>query len=322
MTGIGALACKVFPKVIFRIVRPITRPLPPGIFRGLAWPGVAAYALLELMRLGTPVAEYDRLPDALRPPRSLLPWWLRIWRDRARVAMARLVGFWPEWFSTSRRGGIFRLEGPEDSLRLLGDRSRPLVLVSLHFGPTKLLYQGLRSLGLPVAALTWEEESRMPPHIREILRICDRQAGLEAVPHFFAPGHSYEVVEFLRENRALLVLMSGGGGRHLEVSDGGMTLSLSAGALKLASLVEAGVVPCLIRMGPGGRMILTLGPPLPGADVCNPRRHRAACEQLLRFARPILRASPGQIDSWLLKCLRPCADPVFAASEVSRQAAV
>ena len=322
MTGIVALACKVFPKVIFRVVRPATRSIPLRIFRALAWPGVAAFALLELARLGASFAEYDRLHDALRPPRGRLPWRLRIWRDRARVAMSRLIGFWPEWFSSGRRAALIRLEGHEESLRLLDDRSRPLVLASLHFGPMKMLYYVLRSAGIPVAVMTWDEEKRKPSHVRDILRICDRESGLEGVPRFFAPGNCWEVVEFLRENRVLLVLMSGGGGRHLEVSDGGVTLTLSAGALKIASIVEASVVPCFIVMGPHGRLRLTLGPPLPKAVVCNARRHREACEQFFRFARPILSASPGQIDSWLLKCLKPCPGPVASAPEPSRAAAV
>jgi len=76
--------------------------------------------------------------------------------------------------------------------------------------------------------------------------------------------------------------------------------------LKLASLVDAAVIPCVILAGRDGTTV-ALGGPLDPADVTDRRRHRDACEEISRFFLKAVRSAPGQCDPWLFDRLRPRA---------------
>ncbi len=90
---------------------------------------------------------------------------------------------------------------------------------------------------------------------------------------------------------------------------------LARRALRLASLVDALVVPCIITAGRGGAVKIALADAVDPDAVRDRRRHRAICEQLFRDFLPSLQASPGQCEPWLLGRLRSRAQTAEASLE-------
>jgi len=309
MTGALWLARKLAPGLLRHVVRPLGMVLPPGVFFTLAGPFLAAASALDLAYAGPTFAELGRLPASLRSRRGALAWSLALWHGRTRLRQAKLVCQWSDRLATPRWRGLCRIEGAGSSLAVVGAGTRPVILVTFHFGPLELLYYWFRSHGVRIAWLAADGEACRPPHRRRLLRDCDRANGMEAVPRFFTPGQLPEAADFLKSNGVLLVVATGGSGRALEVRDGDVTLPLASGALRLASMVDSTVVPCWILAGPRGAMTITLGDPLPPADVQDRRRHGEVCRRLLRFFLPPLRTSPAQADAWLLRRLGPAAGP-------------
>src|SRR5262249_39950632 len=155
-----------------------------------------------------------------------------------------------------------------------------------------------------IATLSNTPEADMPPYRQRLHRLCDRANGLESLPRRFLPSQLQDVAEFLQENRVLLVCVTGGGGPAPPLGDPKVELLIGPGSFRLASLVDAVVIPCLVHAGPPGVITIQLGDPVPQSDVNDRRRQRAACEHLFRFALPTLRTSPGQFESWLIERLR------------------
>jgi hypothetical protein len=324
MTRILWLARKPTPEILLYGLRPVGKIVPPPMLWALLRPTVAAVTLLELVYTGPTFADFGRLPASMRPPGRRGAGWLGLWRQRTGLNLAKLAVYWADGLGTPRWARICRVVGPSPSRDLLGAGTRPVVLVTLHFGPYEMLFYGLRARGVPIATLAADGESQCPWHRRRLRETCDRAAGLMGVPRRFSPGQLREVADFLRADRVLLVFASGGTGRPLEVGDRDLSLPLGPGALRLAALLDAALIPCVIVADPRGAMSLVLGEPLPPVTLLDRRRDRETCGQLLRFWAPPLRASPGQSDSWLIRILRPRAAteeiPAVAGSPQFREA--
>jgi hypothetical protein len=304
MTGIFWLARRIAPWLMERGVRPVGKVVGPTVILGIARPFVAVASALELAHDGPTFATFDRLPEGLRPPRGLAGR-LGLWRERTRLNLAKLVSYWSDVLATPRWSRLCRFEGAGSSLEAVLAGSRPVILATLHFGPLEMLYYSLRSRRVPIAILVADGEGRRPPHRVRLLRNCDRGAEIEGLPHLFPTTELREAAEFLLANRVLIVVTTGGSGSGVVSGDDRAGLHLSPGAFRLASLVDALVIPCTITAGRSGSVTIELAEVLPPEILGDRRQHAAACERLCRFFLPAVRSSTGQADPWLLQCLRP-----------------
>jgi hypothetical protein len=304
MTGLAWLARRKIPELLHHMIRPLDRILPAPVIQAAFWPAVWTMALLDLAYLGTPFSAYDRLPGAIRSGRSWWTWRALLVRDRTQVFQARLTGYWAGRLTTSRWRRLCRVEGPAASRHLLKSRTRPAVLVTIHFGPLEMLFGWQRSFGVPIAGMSATMEEYLPRYRSQRLALYDREGGLEGLPRIFLPSQLWEAADFLRGNRVIQVAMSGGRGRATEVSDGGLRLPVATGALRLASLVGADLIPCLIRAECGGVVTIVLDDAVPASELLDRRTHPLVCQRLFRFFSPSLRTHPGQINAWLLDRLR------------------
>ncbi len=303
MTGILWLGRRIAARLMERVVRPFGQVAGPTAALCLVRPFVAVVSALELAYSGPTFAEFERLPTPLRPRRGRLD----LWRQRTRLNLAKCVSYWSDRLATPRWRRLCRFEGSRASLDALGAGARPVVLVTLHFGPVEMLHYWLRSRGVPVAILVAAGEAQRPAHRIRLLHNIDRTTGLGGLAHLIPSTSLWDAADFLNANRVLIVAISGESGTEVDVGSEGVGLPLSPGALRLASLVDALVIPCLISGGRRGAMTVTLADAVDPEAVRDRRRHGAICEDLFRFFLPVLRSSPGQCEPWLLGRLRPCA---------------
>jgi lauroyl/myristoyl acyltransferase len=169
---------------------------------------------------------------------------------------------------------------------------------------------------VPVAVLVAVGEAHRPAHRLRLLRNSDRASGLGGLAHTITTTSLWEAADFLKANRVLIVAVTGGSGTEVEVGRDGIGLVMSPGALRLASLVDALVIPCVIVAGRGGAMTITLADAVDDDDVRDRRRHGSICEDLSRFFIPAVRSSPGQSEPWLLTRLRARPRPDDATNPV------
>ena len=181
---------------------------------------------------------------------------------------------------------------------------RPVILATLHFGPTTAVLPLLRRDGLPAAALIIRDPAERARFRTTLQQIADGVNGLDGVPALIPVADLEQAVDFLRGGHVLVVSVDGPRGRHLRSTVDDDTLSLSTAACQMAAMRQAVIVPCLLTAGPRFRVTMHFGEPVPDALVVDYRRHQAACDHLHREFLPVVRAFPEQCYPVLAAALR------------------
>lgn len=272
--------------------------MPVWLLYTLVWPPAAARTAWEL-RFG-----FGGIVTTL--PRSMWTganWRWRTWRSRVPLNAVKLLLFWPDRFRLPRwrfratSTGIERFE----RARATG---RPVILATLHFGPTTAALPLLRRDGLPVAALLVRDPARAWRFRNALQQIADDVSGLGGVPARIGVADLERAVEFLRAGHLLVLSVDGPRGRHLWSTVDGHTLSLSAAVCQLAAMCQAVILPYLLTAAPSFRVTMHFGEPVPDALVFDYRRHQAACDHLHREFLPVVRTFPEQCYPVLANALR------------------
>jgi lauroyl/myristoyl acyltransferase len=182
--------------------------------------------------------------------------------------------------------------------------TRPVILLSLHFGPPFLLTTLLRAQGLPAAIVAFSGMTSSTAYRRWFEKGPDRAAGLENVSRIIETGCIGEMYDHLAANRILIIDIDAGGGRHLATPHAdGCGFIMSTGALKLAALTNAIVLPCLVTSAPFFGWTIHLGEPIPAISSGDEEQRMAACKHVLREFLPVLRNAPEECSSHLLERL-------------------
>jgi lauroyl/myristoyl acyltransferase len=230
-------------------------------------------------------------------PRSLQ----QIWAGRVAMCMARFIRYWPDklrqprWRSRCQFAGLERLEA-------IIRQGRPVVLATLHYGNLTELYHWLRSRGIGVAFLT---DASVPAYQNRFDVMADRVNGLEGVRRHIGIGHLQlgQVGDFLAvPNRVLVVVMDGYPTRRdVTVRGPGYGLRIAPGALHLAAISRAAVIPCLFVAGTNLRCTIRLGEPLSDDVVADRDQHVLGCQSIVQQLGPWIGAQPEQSDPTLLR---------------------
>lgn len=276
--------------------------LPGSVLWPLLWPIAMLRSAWELGWGGPTFGEFRRIsgPPLLPPGRGLTL--RRLLLGRTQLNLAKLLFLWPEKLA-SGRGVPCRIVGA-DRLAGLGRVGSPALLLTLHFGPTGVFFNWLRARGYPVAVVAMKGRRRLPWYRRYLSRVRDAPNELVGLPSLIEVGRVREMRDHLDAGGLLMVAVDGGHGRHsCSPVVQGLTLSMSTGALRIAALTGAVVIPCLIRSGPLFSLTIHLGEPLAVETVANKVGHPAACQHLLREFLTTLAVAPEECSFELLDSL-------------------
>jgi len=284
-------------------LRSVGSVLPIPVLWSLLGPVAMSRSAWELS-LGRPrFGEFRKLSGTPILPSGERLTRLALILGRTRLNLTKLLFLWPEWLA---RGRVVkcRITGA-DRLQAPGERGSPALLLTLHFGPMNILLNWLRARGHPAAMVALKGRRSIPWLRRHLAQLRDAPVGLAMLPSLIEVGQIWEMQSHLEASGILLVAVDGGYGRyHSSPVADGLALSMSTGALQLASLTGATVIPCLIRSGRLFSFTIHFGEPLPAADVADRTRHSVACDHLFREFLPILAMAPEECSYELLGSLR------------------
>lgn len=281
--------------------------LPVPVFLLLLFPVAAVMATRQLLIGNGNVRQLRQLSEAARLSgtswRRCSLW--RVWTAQLAMSMARLTRYWPEKLREPRWSRRCRFVGLERLEAILAE-GRPVVLATLHYGELTQLYHWTRSRGIGLAFLVTRKLESDQAYFNQFDLLANRANGLEGVPALVEIGHLqlWKAREFLADpNRVLAVAMDRRSSRDIVVQGPGYALRMAPGALHLAAMAQAVVIPCLISSRLPGPTIV-FGKPLPDDVVTLRDRHHLACEQILRELAPWISAQPEQSEPHLLNALQ------------------
>ncbi len=282
------------------------RLLPVPLLRLLLWPPAALLAAYELTPARRTVRLFGRLPPSLRPSVSRGRWLWRLWTRRTALIMARFFRFWPDRLRAPRWQSRCRVHGAAQLDAVL-DGGRPVILATLHYGCLTELYHCLRARGLMVAAVSARGEAQWSGYRKHLNALADEANGLTGLPRVYEVGDVWSARDHLAKPRRLLTITLDGyhGQRPVVVRGPDFCLRLGSGAVRLAAVAKAVIVPCLICAPRGLAVEIHFGTPVPDDLVADPCRHPAAAEHVVGELLPLIRALPEQCVDQLLSVLDP-----------------
>jgi len=242
----------------FYFVRFCERVLPPSVLSILLWPLAAGWDLIQ-------VRDRKPLEHARCFPRS---WPAKRWRFILKQCFglyhSQLFYMWPDRLTEPRWQKRCRFEGDPDLLRPTED-NRPIVLASLHFGPFEILPYWLRAYGIPATSV----RTAPPAALRNLTNYQYSLSPPPDVPLWiFAedltplPRFSH-IRKILGPGRRLLVLVDPNRGVMADVPFDDGIFRMATGAVRLAQMADARLIPCLITEDSDWRFTIHIGAPVP-----------------------------------------------------------
>ncbi len=284
----------------FYCVRFCERWLSPSAFSLLLWPFASAWDLWQL-RQRKPLSHWRRFPESWRPKR-----WRFVLRQSLGLYHSQLFYMWPDRLSDPRWLSRCRLEGGTD---LIGAREgdRGVVLASLHFGPFEILPYWLRAHGIVTSSvrasppdalksLTNYQYALSPPPDVPVFILAE---DLTPMPRF---SHLRKI---LGPGRRLLVMVDPARGLQVDVPFEDRLFRMATGAIRLAAMTGADLVPCLIAETATWKFVIYFGTPVPRQYLGNsPDMQTIGTHLLKEFAKVVTRY-PEQGKMRMLRAMWP-----------------
>jgi len=302
----------------FYFLRLCERLLPTSVLSLLLWPPAATWDLFHL-RQRKPLTHWRRFPKSWRPKR-----WRFVLRQSLGLYHSTLFYMWPDRLCTRRWLSRCSLEG-ESNLNGLRKRNRGVVLASLHFGPFEIMPYWLRAYGI----ITTSVRTRPPDSLKAL---TDYQYSLSPpaeVPIFLhaedltpLPRFSH-VRKILGPGRRLLVLIDPVRGLQADVpffED--RMFRMSTGAIRLATMADADLVPCLIAETSTWKFTIHFGAPVPRQYLCKVPDMQAIGAHLLKEFSQVVSRYPEQCKMRLARAMWPLAENGASRSAVSQTVTV
>ncbi|MBA3963155.1 MAG: hypothetical protein H0X40_14825 [Chthoniobacterales bacterium] len=284
----------------FYFVRWCESALPTWLFSLLLWPLAAAWDLIQL-RERKPLSHYGRFPKSWRPKR-----WRFLLRQSLGLYHSQLFYMWPDRLSSPRWLSRCRLEGGSD---LVGSREgdRGTVLASLHFGPFEILPYWLRAYGIVTTSVR-----ASPPDALKSL--TDYQYALSPpsdVPVFIMaedltpmPRFSH-IRKILGPGRRLLVMIDPARGLQVDVPFEDRLFRMATGAIRLAQMTGADLVPCMIAEESTWKFVIHFGKPVPREQLGKSLDMQAIGAHLLEEFSKVVTCYPEQGKMRMLRAMWP-----------------
>ena len=292
----------------FYFLRLGERLLPTSVLSLLLWPPAAVWDLVQL-RQRKLLTHWRRFPPSWHP--KSLPFFLR---QSLGLYHEELIYIWPDRLRSARWLSRCRLEGGGDLIGS-GEGDRPVVLASVHFGPYETLPYWLRAhgivttmiRGLPASdslnSLTSYQYALSPPADVPVFLPARELAPLPRFAH---------VRQLVGPGRRLLVMVDVDRGLQFQLPFENRSFRMATGAIRLAAMADAELIPCLIRQTGSWKFAIHFGTPVPRLYLRNSPDMEAVGAHLLKEFSKVITCYPEQCRWRFLSAISPM--PVNRAS--------
>jgi len=293
-----------FAWIAFCFVRLCERLLPPSLLSLLLLPPAAAWDLVQV-RQRKPLTHWRRFPESWRPKR-----WRFVLRQSLGLYHSQLFYMWPDRLCARRWLSRCRLEG-ESNLNGLREENRGVVLASLHFGPFEIMPYWLRAYGI----ITTSVRTRPPDSLKALTSYQYSLSPPADVPVFLyaedltpLPRFSH-LRKILGPGRRLLVMVDPVRGLQVDVpffED--RMFRMSTGAIRLATMADADLVPCLIAETSRWKFAIHFGTPVPRHYLGRSPDMQAIGAHLLKEFSKVVSRYPEQCKMRLSRAMWPLTE--------------
>ena len=285
----------------FYFLRGCERVLPISVLDVLLWPVAAASDLLEV-RNRKLLTSWRRIPKSWHPN----PWRF-FFRQGVGYYHEELIYVWPDRLCAPEWLKRCQLEG-QTHLVTSRNHERPIVLASLHFGPYETFPYWLRAHGVATTMIRGLAASEA------LKSLSDYQYSLSPpadVPVFLSakelaplPRFSH-IRQFLGPGRRLLVMVDVDRGMQFHLPFQGHSFRMASGAIRLAAMANAELIPCLIRETGSWRFAIWFGAPVPREYLGNSPDLQSVGAHLLNEFSKLITRYPEQCRARFLSALGP-----------------
>jgi lauroyl/myristoyl acyltransferase len=221
-------------------------------------------------------------------------------RQRADFYLNHMVEFFPDRLAGPRWLTRCRFEGLENVRRAV-ENKKPVVLATCHFGPYYLFRFWLRAAGIPALELFGGDSKKYT----KLMRFRDRLSPLPEIPPVFFQNQLREMNALLAGGNVIGLMIDTPFGKQMDAPFcDGWTFQMATGAVRMAILHQAELVPCLIVDEGRWHFRLHFGRPVPKEFLNAPSDWNRAGKYLLEEMTPIFQAHPEQCLSDLTRCLK------------------
>lgn len=276
----------------FRLVRLAERMLPVRVLSLVLWPAAALWALIEAKRHRNAMAAWSQFPLAWQPRRGMF-----FLRQTLGFSHAQFVFLWPDQLPRARWIRRCRLQGNFD-LEEFRTPQRPIVFISMHFGPFELLAYWLRAHGIPVTTLVGR------PISANLAKLGSLSAPAD-VPLAVAVNDMRRIREAVGRKGRVLIFGDVDRGRQIQVPFEGHSFRMATGPIRIAAMTEAELIPCLIVEAVPWEFVIHFGSPVPQRYLGRHPNVGAAAQHLLKELSPVVNRYPGQTRHRFLSCITP-----------------
>ena len=284
----------------FCFARWCERRLPLSVLSLVLWPPAAVWDLAHLYQRN-PATRWRSFPQSWQPKR-----WRFFLRQSLGLFHGQLVYLWPDRLCTTRWLSRCRLEG-ESNLVRSGEGRRSVILASLHFGPFEVLPYWLRAHGIVTTSVrtpdvgSWKnlisyQHSLSPPADVPIFLLTSATVPMPLVAHFR---------RFTESGRHLLLMVDVERGRPEHVPFENRLFEMATGAIQLAVMANADLIPCLIVETATWKFAIHFGSPVPRNYLGNTPDMQAIGAHLLGEFSKVITRYPEQCKQRLLRALLP-----------------
>ena len=290
---------------VFFFLRWCERLLPIGVLSLLLWPPAVVWDLAHL-RQRNPLLRWTAFPGSWQPKR-----WRFVLRQSLGLFHSQFLYFWPDRLGTARWLRRCRIEGRHN---LIGSeaRKRPVVFACLHFGPFEVLPYWLRAHGIvttsvrapgpaSLQSLIDYQYSLSPPADVPVFLLTTDMIPMPRVAHFR---------KILGPGGRLLVMVDVERGRQENVPFEDRIFRMATGAVNLALIGEADLVPCLIAETGTWKFVIHFGRPVPQDYLERVPDMQAIGAHLLGEFSQVVRRYPEQCKQRLLRAMLPLPENV------------
>jgi lauroyl/myristoyl acyltransferase len=223
------------------------------------WPPAIARNLRRV-RLSRLLSSWNSLPSSWRPNSFRF-----FVRQTFGLYHGERVHLWPDRLCTEHWRSRCRIQG-EQFLKKSDADGRGVVLASLHFGAYETLPYWLRAHGIITTMVRGEPApdalKSLSNYQYSLSRPADVPLFLSA--HDFAPLPRFaHVRQLLPSGRRLLVMVDVDRGLQFEVPFADRVFRMASGAIHLAAMAHADLIPCLVWETGPWRFQLFFGAPAP-----------------------------------------------------------